>query len=136
MAFSISSNTFFTWVNKSLDKIIQNGGGRTRTPSSSVQRVVSRIYDAGFTRKITDRYSLLTDEMLDDYHDNLFAIGVLKTYIAQFPYSNTIEETLRNFTKLRVFSLESANNIDSFKKHIANSTIGNFDISVIQNQIV
>lgn len=97
MAFTISSYDYFTWINENLDKIIQKGGGTVSAPSRRTRSIVSRMKDAGFTRRIIYRYSLLTDKMLEDYHENEIVIGLIQNYARRFPYSGTIDATLRSF---------------------------------------
>ncbi len=97
MAFTISSDDYFTWVNEELDKIIQRGGGPSRTPSRRTRSIVTRMVNAGFTRRVIDRYSLLTDKMLLDYNENQHVVGLIQNYARRFPYSRTIEATLRSF---------------------------------------
>jgi hypothetical protein len=97
MAFTISSDDYFTWVNEELDKIIQKGGGSSHTPSRRTRSILSRMVDAGFTQRIIDRYSLLTDKMLFDYNENEHVVGLIQNYARRFPYSETIDATLRSF---------------------------------------
>ncbi len=97
MAFTISSDDYFTWVNGELDKIIQRGGGTRHTPSRRTSSIVSRMADAGFTQRIIHRYSLLTDKILLDYNENEHVVGLIKNYARRFGWTGTIEGTLRSF---------------------------------------
>jgi hypothetical protein len=118
MACTFSEDDHFTYVNRCIDEYIHEqenlteGGGGSRVDRDGSRKVVAqrssrfissarlmpilrRMSEAGFRKLIIDRYSLLTDDMLLDYHGDIFVIGVIQNYARRFSYDDTISTTLK-----------------------------------------
>ena len=95
MAFTISPTNYFTSVNAELDHLQQIGGCPSR--SRAVERITKRLHDSDFTKRVVERYSLLTDEMLLDYHENEYITLIVQNYAHRYAYNKNIEVTLRSF---------------------------------------
>lgn len=114
MACTFTEDDHFTYVNRCIDEYIERqknltegggsrGGSRkvaTRRSSRFVSAtrlmpILRRMSDAGFRKSIIDRYSFLTDDMLLDYHGDIFAIGVIQNYARRFSHDDTISTTLK-----------------------------------------
>ena len=108
MAFTISYNDFFGYINGLLDGKVQRGSGRSVSTTKKTKSLISYYTTHGMKKSTARRYENLIDGDFLDFDEKEFGVQLLKKHALMIGFHNSISNTLQliGFSKNKSLEME------------------------------